>query len=87
MQAVHDNLRNLAVERLDLVNFRSMGDQQRPAGFIQHLSLSNVTSAQIAEGRLRAPNVLLTPGASSVVHLKKNNAAANCGFRRKSSKG
>jgi pyridoxine 4-dehydrogenase len=57
VQAVHD-----CVERLDAVNFRCMGDQQRPVegsiasqfetladlqrkGLIQHLGLSNLTSA------------------------------------------
>jgi aryl-alcohol dehydrogenase-like predicted oxidoreductase len=163
-RAIHDNLRSLRVERLDVVNLRWMGDQQRPVegsiarqyetladlqrkGLIRHLGLSNVTPAQIAEGRriadvacvqnhynlvhrnddvlldelteirtayvpffplggfsplqsavlsqvaaelratpmqvslawllLRAPNVLLIPGTSSVVHLHENIAAAN----------
>jgi len=67
-QAVHDNLRNLGIERLDVVNLRVMIDPMQPAegsieeplsalaelqdkGLIRHLGLSNVTSAQVAEGR------------------------------------
>ena len=67
-QAVHDNLRNLGVEVLDVVNFRSMFDIHHPAegsieapltvladlqrqGLVRHIGLSNVTAAQVAEGR------------------------------------
>jgi pyridoxine 4-dehydrogenase len=84
VQAVHDNLRNLAVERLDVVNFRCMGDQQRPVegsiasqfetladlqrkGLIRHLGLSNVTSAQIAEGR-RIADVVCVQNHYNLVH-------------------
>ena len=67
-RAVHDNLRNLGVEALDVVNLRVMGeghglgegsleapftalaDLQRQ-GLIRHLGLSNVTSAQVKQGR------------------------------------
>jgi pyridoxine 4-dehydrogenase len=66
-QAVHDNLRNLGLDVLDVVNLRSMFDA-RPAegsieapltvlaelqrqGLVRHIGLSNVTPAQIAEGR------------------------------------
>ena len=65
--AVHDNLRNLGVEALDVVNLR-VGPPLQPAnqsieeaftvlaelkeqGLIRHLGLSTVTSAQVAEGR------------------------------------
>ena len=65
--AVHDNLRNLGVEALDVVNLR-IGGVHGPAegsleaqfatlaelqrqGLIRQLGLSNVTSAQIKEGR------------------------------------
>ncbi len=162
-QAVHDNLRNLGVDVLDVVNFRSMYDVHGPAegsieapltvlaelqrqGLIRHIGLSNVTPAQIAEGRKicdivcvqnqynlahrdddvliddlaietipyvpffplggftplqsstlsdvarrlgatpmqvalawllkRAPNILLIPGTSSLVHLRENLGAA-----------
>jgi pyridoxine 4-dehydrogenase len=65
---VHDNLRNLRLEALDVVNLRVPGDLHAPAegsiaepftvlaglqrqGLIRHLGLSNVTSAQVKEGR------------------------------------
>ena len=66
--AVHDNLRNLSIDVLEIVNLRSMlgahgpvegsleaplsvlADLQRQ-GMIRHIGLSNVTSAQVAEGR------------------------------------
>ena len=72
-KAVHDNLRNLGLEVLDVVNFRAMfghhhghhgpaegsieapiavlADLQRQ-GLVRHIGLSNVTAAQVAEGRL-----------------------------------
>ncbi|TJW48316.1 MAG: aldo/keto reductase family oxidoreductase, partial [Mesorhizobium sp.] len=67
-QAVHDNLRNLGLDVLDVVNLRIMFDTHGPAegsieapltvlaelqrqGLLRHIGLSNVTRAQIAEGR------------------------------------
>jgi aryl-alcohol dehydrogenase-like predicted oxidoreductase len=67
-QAVHDNLRNLGLDVLDVVNLRIMFGVHGPAegsiaapltalaelqkqGLVRHIGLSNVTSAQIAEGR------------------------------------
>jgi pyridoxine 4-dehydrogenase len=67
-QAVHDNLRNLGLDVLDVVNLRSMHGIHGPAegsieaplsvlaelqrkGLIRHIGLSNVTRAQIEEGR------------------------------------
>jgi aryl-alcohol dehydrogenase-like predicted oxidoreductase len=67
-QAVHDNLRNLGLDVLDVVNLRSMFGIHGPAegsieapltvladlqaqGLVRHIGLSNVTPAQIAEGR------------------------------------
>ncbi len=162
-QAVHDNLRNLGLDVLDVVNLRAMFSAHGPAegsleapltalaelqrkGLVRHIGLSNVTPTQIAEGRRiapivcvqnhynlaqrgddaliddlardgiayvpffplggfqplqsatlsevataldasplqvalawllrRAPNILLIPGTSSVVHLRENLAAA-----------
>ena len=66
-QAVHDNLRNLGLEALDVVNLRIMfgmgptegsieaqltalAELQRK-GLVRHIGLSNVTHAQIEEGR------------------------------------
>jgi pyridoxine 4-dehydrogenase len=161
-QAVHDNLRNLGLDVLEIVNLRSMLDVHGPAegsleapltvlaelqrkGLVRHIGLSNVTPTQIAQGRKiceivcvqnyynlahrdddaliddlggdgtayvpffplggfnplqsstlsavaarlgatpmqvalawllrRAPNILLIPGTSSMVHLKENLAA------------
>jgi len=67
IDAVHDNLRNLGVNQLDVVNLR-VGGMLRPSegsieepltvlaelrrqGLIRHLGLSNVTSRQFAEAR------------------------------------
>lgn len=67
-QAVHDNLRNLGLDALDVVNLRVMFSAHGPAegsieaplnalaelqrqGLIRHIGLSNVTPAQIVEGR------------------------------------
>ncbi|MFA6264729.1 MAG: aldo/keto reductase family oxidoreductase [Pseudolabrys sp.] len=162
--AVHDNLRNLGLDTIEVVNFRSMLAVHGPAegsiepqltvladlqrkGLIRHIGLSNVTPTQVAEGRKicdivcvqnqynlahraddaliddlardgipyvpffplggftplqsstlsevakrlgatpmqvalawllrRAPNILLIPGTSSVVHLHENLAAAD----------
>jgi pyridoxine 4-dehydrogenase len=66
--AVHDNLRNLGVDVLEIVNLRLMFDVHQAAegsleapltvladlqrkGLVRHIGLSNVTPAQIAEGR------------------------------------
>ena len=72
IQAVHDNLRNLGLDVLDVVNFRSLlgagtgshgpaeGSIEAPLtvlaelrhkGLVRCIGLSNVTPAQIAEGR------------------------------------
>jgi pyridoxine 4-dehydrogenase len=68
IQAVHDNLRNLGLDVLDVVNLRAMFSAHGPAegsmeaqlavlaelqrqGLVRHVGLSNVTAAQIAEGR------------------------------------
>ena len=65
--AVHDNLRNLGVDALDVVNFRvfthgnpvegsiaeavSAMADLQRKGLIRHIGLSHVTSAQVAEAR------------------------------------
>ena len=66
--AVHDNLRNLGLDVLEVVNMRSMLSNEAPAegsiepplsvladlqrqGLIRHIGLSNVTPAQVEEGR------------------------------------
>lgn len=67
-QAVHDNLRNLGLDVLDVVNLRAIfsvlgpteGSIEAPLtvlaelqqqGLARHIGLSNVTPAQLAEGR------------------------------------
>ena len=67
ISAVHDNLRNLGVDALDVVNFRVFG-MKAPAegsiepqmtvmadlqrqGLIRHLGVSHVTAKQVAEAR------------------------------------
>ncbi len=66
-QAVHDNLRNLGADALDVVNLRVMfahhpaeGSIEAPLavlaelqrqGLVRRIGLSNVTPAQVAEGR------------------------------------
>ncbi|WP_423761391.1 aldo/keto reductase family oxidoreductase [Burkholderia sp. NLJ2] len=67
-RAVHDNLRNLGLDVLDVVNLRIMFDSHGPAegsieaplsalaelqrrGLVRHIGLSNVTPAQVAQGR------------------------------------
>jgi len=72
-QAVHDNLTNLGLDRLDVVNLRIGGlDAPEPGsiaepfsvlaemqqgGLIKHLGVSTVSSAQIAEAQSIAPIV------------------------------
>ena len=73
-QAVHDNLRNLGLDVLEVVNLRAMFSIHEPAegsieapltalaelqrqGLVRHIGLSNVTPAQIEEGRRIAPIV------------------------------
>jgi aryl-alcohol dehydrogenase-like predicted oxidoreductase len=67
IDAVHDNLRNLGLDRLDVVNLR-VGGVQAPSeesieaplavlaelkgqGLIRHLGLSNISPKQLAEGQ------------------------------------
>jgi aryl-alcohol dehydrogenase-like predicted oxidoreductase len=70
-QAVHDNLRNLGLEVLEVVNLRIMFGhglaegsiepqltalaELQQEGLIRHIGLSNVTAAQIEEGRRLVP--------------------------------
>jgi pyridoxine 4-dehydrogenase len=65
-EAVHDNLRNLGVDAIDVVNLRMMSDKPsegsiaepltvlselKEQGLIQHLGLSNVTPKQLTEAQ------------------------------------
>jgi len=83
-QAVHDNLRHLGLEVLEVVNLRSMFDVHHPAegsieapltvlaelqrqGLVRHIGLSNVTPAQIAEGR-RICEIVCVQNHYNLVH-------------------
>src|SRR5882672_2447308 len=82
-RAVHDNLRNLGVDALDVVNLRVGGlhgpsesaiEQQFTAlaelqrqGLIRQLGLSNVTSAQIKQAR-RIAEVVCVQNHYNLVH-------------------
>jgi pyridoxine 4-dehydrogenase len=68
--AVHDNLRNLGLERLDVVNLRAPGlagpdgspiretlgalVRMQAEGLVRHIGLSNVDAQQLAEGQKMA---------------------------------
>ena len=83
-EAVHDNLRNLGLDVLDVVNLRAMFDVHGPAegsieapltvlaglqrqGLVRHIGLSNVTPAQVAEGR-RICEVVCVQNHYNLVH-------------------
>src|ERR1700688_2765117 len=83
-RAVHDNLRNLHLDVLDVVNLRAMFDVHGPAegsieapltalaelqrrGLVRHIGLSNVTPAQIAEGR-RIAAIVCVQNHYNLVH-------------------
>ena len=83
-RAVHDNLRNLGVDVLDVVNLRSMFSVHGPAegsieaalsvlaelqrkGLVRHIGLSNVTPAQIEEGR-RICNIVCVQNHYNLAH-------------------
>jgi len=75
IESVHDNLRNLSLDVLDVVNLRvggitapTDGSIEEPLtvlaelqkqGLIRHLGLSNVTSAQLAEAQKIAPIICI----------------------------
>ncbi|RTL68503.1 MAG: oxidoreductase [Pseudonocardiaceae bacterium] len=68
--AVHDNLRHLGVDALDVMNLRIAGDDRAPVadrlgvlaelreqGLVRHLGLSNVSVEQVAQAREVTPIV------------------------------
>ena len=73
VSAVHDNLRNLGLDALDVVNLRASGYAEpsgmsvtepmevlaelQGQGLIRHIGLSNVNAAQFAEAQKVAPVV------------------------------
>jgi aryl-alcohol dehydrogenase-like predicted oxidoreductase len=83
-RAVHDNLRNLGLDVLDVVNLRIMFDAHGPAegsieapltaltdlqrqGLVRHIGLSNVTPAQVAEGR-KIADIVCVQNQYNVAH-------------------
>jgi pyridoxine 4-dehydrogenase len=83
-QAVHDNLRNLGLDVLDVVNLRILFDAHGPAegsieapltalaelqrqGLVRHIGLSNVTPAQIEEGR-RIASIVCVQNQYNLAH-------------------
>src|ERR1700726_4618370 len=83
IDAVHDNLRNLGLDRLDVVNLRvggvmgpSEGSIEEPLGvlaelkqqgLIRHLGLSNVTPRQLSEGQ-RISEIVCVQNFYNVAH-------------------
>ena len=83
IDGVHDNLRNLGLERLDVVNLRvggmsepSEGSIEEPLtvlaelkhqGLIRHIGLSNVTPEQVAEGQ-RITDIVCVQNFYNVAH-------------------
>ena len=73
VQSVHDNLRNLGLEALDVVNLRANGmhgpsgmamtepmtvmAELQQQGLVRHIGISNVNAAQFAEAQKVAPVV------------------------------
>ncbi|HEY1608773.1 MAG TPA: aldo/keto reductase family oxidoreductase [Paraburkholderia sp.] len=83
-RAVHDNLRNLGLDVLDVVNLRIMFSPHLPTegsieapltalaelqrqGLVRHVGLSNVTHAQIEEGR-RICEIVCVQNHYNIVH-------------------
>jgi pyridoxine 4-dehydrogenase len=83
-EAVHDNLRNLRLDVMEVVNLRIMFDAHGPAegsieaplaalaglqrqGLVRHIGLSNVTAAQVAEGR-RICEIVCVQNHYNLVH-------------------
>jgi pyridoxine 4-dehydrogenase len=83
IDAVHDNLRNLGLDRLDVVNLRvggvmgpSAGSIEEPLtvlaelkrqGLIRHVGLSNVSPRQLAEGQ-RITEIVCVQNLYNVAH-------------------
>jgi pyridoxine 4-dehydrogenase len=83
IDAVHDNLRNLGLDKLDVVNLRvggvmgpSEGSIEEPLtvlaelklqGLIRHLGLSNISPEQLAEGQ-RITEIVCVQNLYNVAH-------------------
>ena len=96
IDAVHDNLRNLALDKLDVVNLRvggvngpSEGSIEQPLavlaelkrqGLIRHLGLSNVTPRQLAEGQ-RISDIVCVQNLYNVAHRDDDGFIEDLGRR------
>lgn len=83
--AVHDNLRNLGADTLDVVNFRNWGlegpleqsiaeqvgvlEDLRKQGLIRHIGLSNVNAAQVREAQA-ITDVVCVQNQYNLVHRR-----------------
>ena len=88
IDGVHDNLRNLGLERIEVVNLRvgglnepTEGSIEEPLtalvelkhqGLIRHIGLSNVTSEQLAEGQ-RITEIVCIQNFYNVAHRNDDN--------------
>ena len=94
-RAVHDNLRNLGLDALDVVNLRVMGDghglgtasveapftalaELQRQGLVRRLGLSNVTAKQLAEAQAIAP-VVCVQNLYNVAHRNDDELIAALG--------
>ena len=94
-RAVHDNLRNLGLDALDVVNLRVMGDghglgtasveapftalaELQRQGLVKRLGLSNVTAKQLAEAQAIAP-VVCVQNLYNVAHRNDDELIAALG--------
>jgi aryl-alcohol dehydrogenase-like predicted oxidoreductase len=93
ISAVHDNLRNLGVDAIDVVNLR-VGTHKGPnedsiaeplsvlielqqQGLIKHLGLSNISSKQLAEGRAMA-SIACVQNHYNVIDRQSDPLIAEC---------
>src|SRR6195256_3837851 len=83
VEAVHDNLRNLGLEKLDVVNLRVGGFTEpseasieepltvlaelKSQGLIRHIGVSNVSPAQVAEAQ-RITEIVCVQNAYNLAH-------------------
>jgi len=91
--AVHDNLRHLGVEAIDVVNLR-VGTNKGPnedsiaeplsvlielqqQGLIKHLGLSNISAKQLAEGRAMA-SIVCVQNSYNVINRRSDPLIAEC---------
>ncbi|MGW6686162.1 aldo/keto reductase [Streptomyces sp. NPDC054961] len=89
---VEENLRQLGLDRLDVVNLRVLGTDSiaerfgvlaelREAGLIRHLGVSNVTPGQLEEARAIAPVVCVQNPYGIGVRADQDAFVRDCGER------